>query len=181
MSGGSPAVFLDRDGVLNAVRMVDGRPHPPQDVAELTVIDGVLPALEELRRCGYVLVVVTNQPDIARGTTTREAVDAINLAIRDALPPIDAVYLCPHDDADDCDCRKPKPGMIREAVREHNLDLARSVLVGDRWRDIELGTAVGLPTVFVDYGYDEKRPERYDKRVRHIKDAVEWICNSATK
>jgi D-glycero-D-manno-heptose 1,7-bisphosphate phosphatase len=171
-----PAVFLDRDGVLNEVVLRDGRPHPPQTVDELRVIDGVPEALAALKQAGFVLIVVTNQPDIARGTTTRAEVDAINDQLKSLLP-LDDVYICPHDDDDNCDCRKPKPGMIVQASNDHNLDLTHSVVVGDRWRDIEMGRSAGVGTVFVDYGYSERQPQTYDLRVGSLAQSVEWICN----
>ena len=175
-AGAKPAVFLDRDGVLNEAVLVDGRPHPPRDVTQLKIIDGVRQALEQLQACGFELIVVTNQPDIARKKATREDVDKINSALQAALP-IDAVYVCPHDD-DECDCRKPKTGMVDQAVAERNIALAGSVVVGDRWRDIELGQSAGLSTVFIDYGYSEKRPADFGIRVGHIAEAVEWMCKS---
>jgi len=171
-----PAVFLDRDGVLNVATVRDGRPYPPASVAELTILPGVAAALAELKRAGYVLVVVTNQPDVARGTQTRAAIDAIHTWLRAELP-IDAIYCCVHDDADDCACRKPRPGLLLEAARELSLDLGSSFMVGDRWRDTEAGTAAGCRTAFVDHGYDERRPTRFDKQVTSLADATAWILS----
>lgn len=173
-----PAVFLDRDGVLNAAAVRDGRPHPPASVAELTILPGVTTALAELKRAGYVLVVVTNQPDVARGSQTRASVDAIHARLRAELP-IDAIYCCFHDDADNCSCRKPRPGLLLTAARELSLDLASSFMIGDRWRDAEAGAAAGCRTAFVDHDYDERRPTRVDKRVTSLADAASWILSGA--
>jgi D-glycero-D-manno-heptose 1,7-bisphosphate phosphatase len=175
-----PAVFLDRDGVINEATVRDGKPYPPRDLSELKIIDGVPEALARLKGCGFDLLVVTNQPDIARGNTDASDVAAIHDALREALP-LDAIYICPHDDTDGCDCRKPKTGMIDRAAQERNIDLRRSVVVGDRWRDIEMGQSAGLSTVFIKYGYDERQPSSCDRSVEHLGDAVEWMCNLLSK
>lgn len=173
------AVFFDRDGVLNESVMVRGRPYPPASAAELTVEDSTVEACAQLRAASLALVVVSNQPDIARRTQSRAAVDAINVALQERLP-LDAILICPHDDADDCGCRKPKPGMLLRAARELRLDLSRSVMVGDRWRDVEAGRRAGCATVFLDRGYDEPRPERADLVVGQLQLAVPWILNRLT-
>jgi D-glycero-D-manno-heptose 1,7-bisphosphate phosphatase len=169
-------VFVDRDGVLNEPRLENGKPLPPRGVDELRILPGVQTALERLRAAGFPVVVVTNQPDIARRTVTIETVEAINRRLRDSLP-VDDVIVCPHDDEDDCECRKPKPGMLLDAAKRHRLELARSYLVGDRWRDIEAGRRAGVTTVFIDRGYDERRPERPDATVRDLAEAAEWILD----
>ena len=170
-----PAVFLDRDGVLNEPVVREGKPYPPTDPAALVLCEGAREALEALRRSGFVLVVVTNQPDIARGTTRQAVVDATNARLREQLP-LDDVLVCPHDDRDGCDCRKPKPGLLRRGARVHGLDLRRSYLVGDRWRDVEAGAAAGCRTILVDRGYAE-RPAAVapNARVPSIGEAARWI------
>jgi D-glycero-D-manno-heptose 1,7-bisphosphate phosphatase len=145
------AVFLDRDGVIAESLRRPGEPVPPASVADVVIPDGVADALNSLRADGYVLVVITNQPDVARGTTTRETVDAINGYIGDALP-IDAVYTCVHD-GDTCTCRKPRPGLLLDAARDRSLDLASSWLIGDRWVDIAAGRAAGVRTVLLERDY----------------------------
>jgi D-glycero-D-manno-heptose 1,7-bisphosphate phosphatase len=169
-----PAVFLDRDGVLDAPVIRSGRPYPPASLDELRVLDGVPEACSDLAAAGLALVCITNQPDIARGTQVPETVAAINDRLRRLLS-LDEVVVCPHDDADDCECRKPRPGMILDAAGRLDLNLARSVTVGDRWRDVEAGRAAGTSTVFIDWGYDEPRPEAPDLVVRDFKEAVPWI------
>lgn len=168
------AVFLDRDGVLNRAFVRDGRPYPPRTVDELEVLPGVPAALAELHEAGYLLVVVTNQPDIARGTTTRAEVDALNdeLARRVA---VDEILVCPHDDSDDCPCRKPRPGLLLDAAERLSIDLAASWMVGDRWRDVEAGQRAGCGTVFIDRGYDERRPTDATAEVPDLPAAATWI------
>jgi len=172
------AVFLDRDGVLNVALERDGRPHPPAGPAELVVLPGVPEALARLKAAGFLLVVVTNQPDVARGATSPAAVEAIHAALRAALP-LDDVRCCFHDDADACACRKPRPGLLLEAARTWDVDLAASFMVGDRWRDVEAGAAAGCRTVFVDLGWRERRPDRFDARVASLPDAAAWILEVA--
>jgi D-glycero-D-manno-heptose 1,7-bisphosphate phosphatase len=168
------AVFLDRDGVLNEPLLVEARPHPPENGSQLVIAPETVRACRQLHDASLLLVMVTNQPDIARGLVSRQTVDAMNETVRRALD-LDAIYVCPHDDADACSCRKPKPGMLMEAVRSLNLDLARSVMVGDRWRDVEAGRQAGCATVFVDRGYDEPRPSGADLVVAAFPEAVPWI------
>jgi histidinol-phosphate phosphatase family protein len=146
------AVFLDRDGVLNEVRLEDGVPRPPASVVDLRVTDGAAEALAGLHDAGFVLVMITNQPDVPRGQTTLQVVEEINAALRARLP-LDAVYSCFHDTADGCDCRKPRPGMLLQAARDLRLDLDASWLVGDRWVDIAAAEAAGVRGVLLDRDY----------------------------
>jgi D-glycero-D-manno-heptose 1,7-bisphosphate phosphatase len=173
---GRRAVFLDRDGVLNAAVVRDGVPRPPGDADEVEVFPGVGEACNQLRRAGFELVVVTNQPDIARGTQTEEAVRRINDALLKALS-LDEVVFCPHDDADGCACRKPKPGMLVDAAQRRGIDLAASFMVGDRWRDVEAGRRAGCRSVFVDRGYDE-RSVQPDVSVSDLGEAAVWILET---
>jgi D-glycero-D-manno-heptose 1,7-bisphosphate phosphatase len=168
-------VFLDRDGVLNRTAVVGGVPHPPRTAADLEILPGVVEATRRLSADGWLLVVVTNQPDIARGLTTGAEVAALNDRLRAQLP-LDDVRVCPHDDADGCGCRKPAPGLLLAAARDHDVDLPGSVLVGDRWRDIEAGRRAGTRTIYVMHGdYQERVPVDYDLAVHSLLEAVPWI------
>jgi D-glycero-D-manno-heptose 1,7-bisphosphate phosphatase len=168
---GGPAAFLDRDGVLNQAIVRHGKPYPPASVDEMEILPGVEEALRRLKAAGYALVVVTNQPDVARGLQRREAVEAINAALLARLP-LDEVRVCYHDDADRCGCRKPQPGLL---VRQPAYNLARSVMIGDRWRDIEAGRRAHVrAAVLIDHGYNERRVEP-DLSVPSLDLAVDWI------
>jgi D-glycero-D-manno-heptose 1,7-bisphosphate phosphatase len=123
-------------------------------------------------------VVVTNQPDVARGTQTRAELDAIHARLSAQLP-LDAIRACLHDDADRCACRKPAPGLLLDAARDLDLDLSASVMVGDRWRDIEAGRAAGCRTVFINYHYAERQPEHFDVELSSLAEAATWILESA--
>jgi D-glycero-D-manno-heptose 1,7-bisphosphate phosphatase len=171
------AVFLDRDGVLNRAQVRQGRPHPPANMDELKVLPGVPQALWALREAGWLLIVVTNQPDVARGITTREDVEAIHAALAGQMP-IDEFRTCFHDDAQRCTCRKPEPGLLLDAAREHSIDLAASYMVGDRWRDVQAGERAGCTTLFIDYRYAEPRPERADFTVTGLPEAARIILGA---
>lgn len=173
------AVFLDRDGVINRAVVRNGKPYPPASAGELEWLPGVAEALAALRDAGFARIVVTNQPDVARGVQTLAAIEAMHARVVAELP-VDEVRVCPHDDGDRCECRKPKPGLIFEAARARGLDLGHSYLVGDRWRDVEAGCRAGCTTVLVDYGYDEAIPREPAVRVASLRDAVAWILERET-
>jgi D-glycero-D-manno-heptose 1,7-bisphosphate phosphatase len=151
---GFPAVFLDRDGIINRAMIRDGKPYPPAGLSDFEILPGSLTSLSRLTEFGYILIGITNQPDVARGTQSREMVESFNALIQSTLP-VREIFVCYHDNADHCDCRKPKPGLILQAVDKYELDLSTSWMVGDRWKDIAAGQALGLKTIFVDYHYAE--------------------------
>lgn len=175
----TPAVFLDRDGVVNEAVVRDGRPHPPASADELRLDPAAADVVRRLRANGFQIVVVTNQPDVARGTTTLGAVGEINERIRASVNP-DALYTCFHDTADDCACRKPKPGMLLSAADQLGLDLARSYMVGDRWSDIEAGRRAGCRTVWLERAYEERAPIGADAHVMSLPDACKWILDDSS-
>jgi len=168
------AVFLDRDGVINRALVRDGKPYPPASVSEMEILPGVSEALAALHEVGFMLIVVTNQPDVARGTTSMAVVEEINSCLASCLP-IDEFRTCYHDSGDCCDCRKPLPGSLRAAAKQHDIDLPQSYMVGDRWRDIEAGQGAGCRTIFINYGYAEKQPEAVNHRVQSLSEAAQII------
>jgi D-glycero-D-manno-heptose 1,7-bisphosphate phosphatase len=170
------AVFLDRDGVINQSIIRDGRPYPPQSIAEMETLEGVREALASLRKAGFLNIVVTNQPDIALGKQKAEVVEAMHQRLRSELA-LDEIKVCRHSDADGCDCRKPKPGMLLQAAREFEIDLKRSFMVGDRWRDVAAGQAAGCSNFFIDYGYRERRPTQPYVEVKSLAEAGNRILS----
>jgi D-glycero-D-manno-heptose 1,7-bisphosphate phosphatase len=173
------AVFLDRDGVLNRVFLhEDGKTHPPAGPHELEVLPGVRDACEALRRAGFVLIVVTNQPDVARGAQQRDVVEAINRDLRRQIP-LDDIMVCYHDGADNCPCRKPEPGMLLGAASIWSIDLRKSFMVGDRWTDIESGRQAGCRTVLVNAAGPELRRCLPDFQAASLVEAVPWIVRQA--
>jgi D-glycero-D-manno-heptose 1,7-bisphosphate phosphatase len=170
------AVFLDRDGVVNRPLIRGNKPYPPRSVAEFEVLPGVAGACQRLKQAGYLLVVATNQPDVGRGTLARETVEAIHAHMCQILP-IDRVEVCYDPGGGDppSECRKPRPGMLLHSARDLGIDLRRSYMVGDRWRDIDCGSAAGCRTIFVDYGYAEELRTQPDYRAESLAEAAEII------
>lgn len=173
------AVFLDRDGVLNASITRNGTPHPPASVEDLEILPGAIDALRAFRKAGLLSIVVTNQPDVGAGRQSIDRVSVIHEELNKVLP-LDGIEVCFHTDVDACDCRKPKPGMLLRAAARHGLDLSQCYLVGDRWRDIEAGQQVGCTCFFIDYNYAEKRPEPPFTQVTSLSDASRFILRKAT-
>jgi len=165
------AVFLDRDGVINATKVEHGKPYPPKNLEEFVVLPKVSEALHALKSAGFLLFVITNQPDVARGKTKLSVAEEINKFIIESFP-ISEIYTCYHDDEDACDCRKPKPGNIIKAANLYEVDIQRSFMVGDRWRDVDAGESAGCKTIFIDYGYEEKRPVNYDYKASSLYEAA---------
>ena len=175
------AVFLDRDGVLNPPVVRDGHPFPPGTVEEFELYPGVAEKCAELKAAGFVLIVVSNQPDVGRGTQKREIVEAMHDKLRRTVPALDAIEVCYHAGArhgDPCDCRKPKPGLLRRAAASHNLDLKRSFFIGDRWRDVHCAHAAGCRAIFIDHGYEEPLRHKPDLIVPAFPDAVAYILQT---
>jgi len=171
------AVFLDRDGVINRALERGAKPYPPRNLAEFEILPEVPAALAKLKAAGFLLIVATNQPDVGRGTLAREVVETIHNHMLAQLP-IDRVEVCfhPGHGRSDCDCRKPKPGMLRHAANELEVDLARSWMVGDRWRDVDCGHAAGCQTIFIDRGYAEELRQKPDFSARNLAEAADIIA-----
>jgi D-glycero-D-manno-heptose 1,7-bisphosphate phosphatase len=168
------AVFLDRDGVLNRAELRKGKLAPPCSPAEVELLPGAAAACATLRAAGYLLIVVTNQPDVSRKTQRRKTVEAINAAIR-ARVPLDDFRVCYHDDRDDCCCRKPRPGLLLEAAKDWEIDLRRSFLIGDRWKDIQAARNAGCRGLLVENHIREKRLCRPHARFASLEEAARWI------
>jgi len=169
-------VFLDRDGVINKVFFRDGKPSPPWRFIDFEIEPGVEQALRRLRAAGYKLFVVTNQPDLARGDLDTEDLRMMSDKLMATLD-IDALKICPHDDRDDCACRKPRPGMLIELAREHDLALANSYMIGDTWKDTMAARAAGCKSITLDRPYN--REHAADRRVADLSEAVELILEDS--
>jgi D-glycero-D-manno-heptose 1,7-bisphosphate phosphatase len=170
------AVFLDRDGVLNLSVVREGKPYPPGSFSELVVAPGVDQGCRELRDAGFLLIGITNQPDVARGTTPKNVVEEINRYLVSRLS-MDSIRVCYHDNADECECRKPKPGLILQAAREKDIDLEASFMVGDRWKDVEAGRRAGCRTVLIDNQYAEPNATQPTYTVSSFPEAVAAILS----
>lgn len=166
------AVFLDRDGVINKVLLNNGKPFSPRRFEKFELLPDVGRDLNSLREIGFISIIVTNQPDAARGLMKIEEMNKMHDLIMKSLP-VNDIMVCTHDDADNCECRKPKPGMLLEAANKWNIDLKESYLVGDTWKDIEAGNAAGCKTILIDTPYNHGVESDY--KVSNLKEAVKMI------
>lgn len=170
------AVFLDRDGVISRSLVRDGLPFAPTRLSDFEILPETPEACRRLKQAGFLLIVVTNQPEVGRGTVTKETVEAMHTKMCRELP-IDRVGVCYHPGhgQSNCDCRKPKPGLLLKSAQELNIDLAQSWMVGDRWRDIDCGVAAGCRTVFIDRRYAESLKHLPDFRTSDLAAAAQVI------
>ena len=176
-----PAVFLDRDGTLNVQLVRDGKPYAPDRLEDFRLYEGVPEGCRMLKAAGYALVVVTNQPEVGRGTIAAETIEAMHARLKALVPEIDRVEACFDSGRGEiCRRRKPEPGMVFDAAKALGIDLARSWMVGDRWRDVDCGKRAGLRTVFIDFGYAEDLASQPDHTVRGFGDAVRVILAAST-
>ena len=177
------AVFLDRDGVINKSLIRDGLPYPPKGLDDFEILPGVPEACRKLKQAGFLLIVATNQPDVGRGTTPMALVEAMHAKMMRAVPALDRIEVCYHPGKgeSDCDCRKPKPGMLLRSAKALDIDLKQSWMVGDRWRDIDCGHAAGCRTVFVDNGYAEELKQIPDFRAKNLAEAADIILREPAK
>lgn len=172
------ACFLDRDGVINKAYVRNGKPYPPATLEEFEILPCVSEALALLKEAGFLLVVVTNQPDIARGVQRRDVMEAMHGQMCEKLP-IDDLYACCEEDGPLCLCYKPKPGMLLEAARKHQIDLGSSYMIGDRWRDVGAGKSAGCKTVFIERHYAEELKERPDFICADLLEGAKWILQES--
>jgi D-glycero-D-manno-heptose 1,7-bisphosphate phosphatase len=177
-TGLKPAVFLDRDGVIVVPQFRNRRSYAPRRLEDFRLYPDASASLQRLKGAGFLLAVVTNQPDVGNGVTPRSEVDAMHEIMTRELP-IDAVRACFHGQGDHCDCRKPKPGLILAIAGDLGIDLGRSFMVGDRKSDVEAGRAAGCTTVFIDLDYDEPAPDAPDFVVRSVAEAADVIIQTA--
>jgi D-glycero-D-manno-heptose 1,7-bisphosphate phosphatase len=173
-----PAVFLDRDGVLNLLVERGGVLVSPSVAADFRICEGAPEAVAALRRAGLPVFVVTNQPDLARGGLDWRQHELMLDALRSAVA-VDEVGVCPHDDADRCACRKPAPGLLQDLARRHGIDLSRSVVVGDGWKDVEAGRRAGCRTILLRRPYNEAASA--DVVVGTLADAVARILEPGSR
>ncbi len=152
-----------------------GKPYAPTKIKDFEILPDVRLLLDQLKQSGYFLVVVTNQPDVGNKITKQETVESMHAILLNELP-LDEIKVCYCKQTDQCECRKPKPGMLIEAALEFNLDLINSYMIGDRRSDIEAGAAAGCRTVFIDRGYRySEHPKKVDKKTMNLQEAVEYI------
>jgi D-glycero-D-manno-heptose 1,7-bisphosphate phosphatase len=166
------AVFLDSDGVLNKAIIKNGKPLAPTSPSEFKIPDEVKPSLGRLKSAGYLLICVTNKPDVARGLMTQANLDAILAKLRHDLP-LDDLYICYEEGSR---CYKPNPGLLLDAAKKYQIDLRQSYMIGDRWRDVGAGQNAGCRTIWINHHYAEKKPNPpADCTVSSLTEATDWI------
>jgi len=175
---GRPAVFLDRDGTLNEQVIRGGKPYPPAGPDAFRLFADAPGGCRRLKAAGFVLIVATNQPDVGRGTLPLSVVEAMHERLLLLLPEIDRIEVSYDSGREPARRRKPEPGMLLDAAAALNLDLARSWMVGDRWRDVECGRRAGVRTVLIDFGYAEELPAPPDFTVKSFGAAVDAILGT---
>jgi D-glycero-D-manno-heptose 1,7-bisphosphate phosphatase len=171
---GNRAVFIDRDGVLVIPEFRDGRSFAPRTLDDFRIYPGAPESARRLKDAGFSLVVVTNQPDVGDGLVDMATVEEMHRKLCDAVS-VDAIEVCYHTSADNCDCRKPKPGMLLRAAERMSLDCGRSIMIGDRWSDVEAAKAAGCKSIFVDLNYRDRRPTQPDFVVSSFVEAADVI------
>ena len=168
------AVFLDRDGVINKAFIKDGKPTSPNSLDELEILPGVKESILKLKKLNFICLVVTNQPDVPRGKINKNNVIKINNFLKKKIE-LDDIFVCYHDDKDNCNCRKPKPGLLLQAGKKWNVDFKKSFMIGDRWRDIQAGEKVVCKTIYLDYNYKDIKPKNPDFITHKLLNAVYLI------
>lgn len=143
------AIFLERDGILNLCRVERGQQVSPRTLDEFKVNADALAPLQQLKDAGFLLLATTNQPGISRGYLSRRELDLMHIVLRKKLP-LDDLLMCTHDEMDHCNCRKPHPGLIREAAFKHHLDLDRCFVVSDKWQDAQAAHNAGCISLLLN-------------------------------
>lgn len=174
MTAKRKAVFLDRDGVLVATEVRGGKPYAALTLDDFAILPEAPDAVRLLKTAGFVTVLTTNQPELARGNVDSATLSAMHAKLANAMP-LDDVRVCPHDSGEGCGCRKPEPGMLLDAARDLDLDLVASYMIGDRWRDVGAGRAAGCTTILIERGYTEPERETPDYTVADVAEAARLI------
>ncbi len=174
------AIFLDRDGVINKVVMRKGIVSSPWRLEEFEILPNVKECLKEFKKMEFLNIVFTSQPDISRGLLKIEDLGEMHKFIMETLL-VDGIKFCPHDDKNNCNCRKPKPGLLLEAAKKWSIDLKKSYVIGDTWKDIGAGKAAGCKTILIRREYNKDFQKDYDFEVNNLEETVEIIKNSNKK
>tara|TARA_B100001123_G_C15312264_1_gene1024833 strand:- start:953 stop:1564 length:612 start_codon:yes stop_codon:yes gene_type:complete len=165
------AVFLDRDGVINKIFKKNGLPFSPPNFEQFEILPGVKESIIKFKKLNFYSIIITNQPDVSRGKIKKKTVLKMNDHIKKEIK-IDDIFVCFHDDHDNCDCRKPKPGLIHNAIKKWNININKSFMIGDRKKDIDAGKSAGCKTIFLDYNYNEAKPDKPDFITNTLLDAA---------
>jgi D-glycero-D-manno-heptose 1,7-bisphosphate phosphatase len=170
------AIFLDRDGVINHTLFKMGKQRAPYTLEEFKFIDGVPEAIAAFKKAGFILIVVTNQPDVARGWVSMDQVNLLNHHVHSHLS-VDEIMACFHTEKDNCECRKPKPGMILSAAQKFGIDVTQSFMVGDRMSDVDAGKRAGCRSILVGQAESDVATVLPDYECLNLLEASDWILS----
>ncbi len=167
------AIFWDRDGVINEVTVVNNKTFCPRKFIDFKLTPGISNHFQKTKELEFKNIIVTNQPDIARGSMTMEALNEMHGLLEKELL-VDEINYCPHDNGQ-CDCRKPQPGLITKSAQKNNIDLSRSYIIGDAKNDMLAGRAAGCKTILLQRDYNDDAVEFADYIVTNINEMFNFI------
>ncbi len=167
-------IFLDRDGVINRSNVKNGKPYAPLRFENFIFLPKVKKSIHQLKKLGFLVILITNQPDISKKKLKISTLDKMNDKIYRNLD-VDDIFFCIHSSEDNCNCRKPKTGMLLESQKKYNINLNKSFMIGDRKKDIDSGIKAGCKTIFINRNYNEERPTRQNYTTTSLYKAVEYI------
>ena len=173
------AVFLDRDGVLLRPKIINEKAYAIRKIKDFKLLPGVTKSIKKIRRYGFLVFVVTNQPDIRNNLVTENLVNRIHKKIKTKLK-IDDFAICPHRQNEGCYCRKPNPGMILNLAKKYRINLKKSFMIGDRESDIKAGERANCRTIFINNNYNERKPKNQEATFDSLMLAVDYIILSVT-
>ena len=168
------AIFLDRDGTLNKAYIENGLPISPSSLNKFKIIKGVKKSINRLKKLNFLCILITNQPDVFRGKISKKTVVKMNSYIKKKIK-LDDMFVCYHDNEHNCSCRKPKPGLLLKASKKWKIDLKKSFMIGDRWKDILAGKKVGCKTIFINNNYKNDKKVKADFTFKSLLKAVNKI------
>lgn len=167
-------VFIDRDGVLNRSNVINGKPYAPNNISNFIFLPRVNQAINILKKKKYLIIIITNQPDISNGKLKTNQLVKMNDKIYKYLK-VDDIFVCTHSREENCNCRKPKIGLFKKAIKKYSIDTSLSYMVGDRKMDIEAGNKINLKTIFIDKNYTEQRPINFDYKCKSLYSSLKYI------
>lgn len=174
------AVFLDRDGVLVKSKVKDKKAYAPTTFKNFKIYKDSYYCIQKLKSLGFKTIVVTNQPDVEKKIIPKKTLNKMHHYLKKKTK-IQKIYTCTHTEDKNCNCRKPKSGMLIKAAKQGKIDLKKSYMIGDRYSDIICGRRVGCKTIFIDRNYKEKKPKIQNVSVRNLKEATTYIQRHATR
>ena len=174
------AVFLDRDGVIVKASVRNGKAYAPTKIKDLRIYKFSANCIDKLKKKGFKIIVVTNQPDVGNNIVSKNTLKKMHIVLKKKTK-VNQIYACVHTSKEKCKCRKPLPGMLLKAGKQHKINFKKSYMVGDRLIDIKCGKKVGCKTIFINRNYKEKKPSSKILSVKNLKEATDSILKDLNK